>query len=237
MTRQPTLHVISAGAARGLVRALAPDFEAAHKVRIEGTFGAVGAMRERLEAGAPCDVLVLTAALIDAMAARGRLLAGSVAPLGAVRTGVAVPAGDPLPDVHDAAALAAALCAASVIHFPDPARATAGIHFMRVIERLGLAARLAPRLRTFANGAEAMAALATLPGSRALGCTQVTEILYTPGVALAAPLPPQFELATVYTAAVPEAAAHPGLGREFVRALTGVAGAAPRVAGGFEPLA
>jgi molybdate transport system substrate-binding protein len=127
MTRQPTLHVISAGAARGLVRALAPDFEAAHKVRIEGTFGAVGAMRERLEAGAPCDVLVLTAALIDAMAARGRLLAGSVAPLGAVRTGVAVPAGDPLPDVHDAAALAGGGLAPTVVPINRPARAPGGV--------------------------------------------------------------------------------------------------------------
>jgi hypothetical protein len=41
----------------------------------------------------------------------------------------------------------------------------------------------------------------------------VTEILYTPGVELVAPLPPRFELATVYTVAVSARAAHADHGR------------------------
>jgi molybdate transport system substrate-binding protein len=35
-----------------------------------------------------------------------------------------------------------------------------------------------------------------------IGCTQITEILNTEGVQAVGLLPPQFELATVYTAAV-----------------------------------
>jgi molybdate transport system substrate-binding protein len=217
------------------VAQLAPAFEAAHGARIEGAFGAVGAMRERMVAGAPCDVVVLTAALIDALARQNEVRADTIMPLGTVRTGIAVPAGDAHPDVHDDAPLAAALRAASVIHFPDPVRATAGIHFMRVLERLGLAGALAPRLRPFANGAEAMAALAPLRGQQAIGCTQVTEILATPGVALVAPLPPTLELATVYVAAVSAAAARPSLAVAFVQRLAGPEAAATRAAGGFEP--
>ena len=39
-------------------------------------------------------------------------------------------------------------------------------------------------------------------GEGALGCTQVTEILYTPGLTLAGPLPEPFGLATAYAAGV-----------------------------------
>jgi molybdate transport system substrate-binding protein len=54
------------------------------------------------------------------------------------------------------------------------------------------------------------------PGPWHHGCTQATEILSTPGVALVASLPPGCELATVYTAAVAARAASPGLARAMV---------------------
>ena len=61
------------------------------------------------------------------------------------------------------------------------------------------------RLRPYPNGATAMRALAGARRTSPIGCTQVTEILNTPGVALVGPLPKQFELATVYTAGVQRA--------------------------------
>lgn len=231
----PALHVVSAGAARALVTALAPAFEAAHGVRVTATFGAVGAMRERLAAGAPCDVLVLSAGVMEAMAGEDRVQRDSVAAVGVVHTAIAVPAGAPLPDVQDAAALARALERASAVHFPDPARATAGIHFLRVLDRLGVHAALSTRLRPFANGGEAMAALAQAAPT-AIGCTQATEIRYTPGVTLVAPLPGDLGLATLYAAAVPANCAQPMLARRFIDAMTGPKSAALRASGGFEPV-
>jgi molybdate transport system substrate-binding protein len=67
-----------------------------------------------------------------------------------------------------------------------------------------------------------------------IGCTQVTEILYTPGVRLAGLLPHEFELATVYTAAVCARAQEPLAAAEFVRMLAGDEATALRQAGGFE---
>ena len=71
-----------------------------------------------------------------------------------------------------------------------------------------------------------------LPG--AIGCTQVTEILYTPGVVLAAMLPREFELATTYSAAVCTKAAAPDLAARFVEWMCGERSAPLRTAGGFE---
>ena len=55
------LAILSGGAAQGLVAALARQFEAETGCGIAGTFGAVGAMRDKLLAGEPADLLILTA--------------------------------------------------------------------------------------------------------------------------------------------------------------------------------
>ena len=132
----PSLHLLSAGAAKGLVLALQDAFERASGLKLVGAFGAVGAMREQLEAGAPCDAIVLTRAMVDALAAAGRVDAPSVRDLGWVHTGVAVPAGAPPHAIGDANALRALLHGASAIYLPDPERATAGIHALKVLREL-----------------------------------------------------------------------------------------------------
>jgi molybdate transport system substrate-binding protein len=84
-----------------------------------------------------------------------------------------------------------------------------------VLDRLGLGAEVVQRLKTFPNGATAMRALAAATTARPIGCTQVTEILATPGVRLVAPLPAGYGLATVYTAGVCTKAALPEQARAF----------------------
>ena len=229
-----TLALLCAGAAKGLVAALESAFADETGEGIDGTFGAVGALREKLVAGEPCDVVVLTAPLIDTLEKDGRVVPGSAAPLGTVRTGIAVRAGEPLPDIHDAAALRATLAGASQLLFPDPQRATAGIHFVDVLRRLGIHDDVAGRCATFPNGATAMRALAEMREHGAVGCTQVTEINYTPGVALAGPLPPGFDLATVYTAAVCAGARDRVVAQRFVQMLSGAKARDVRARGGFE---
>jgi len=230
-----TLRILSGGAAHGLVRALQPEFEARHGCRIEGTFGAVGMMRDRLLAGEPCDLLILSAALIRDLGAQGHADAASARAIGVAKTGVAVRAGASNADVSSPEALKELLARASGIYFPDPAKATAGIHFMKVLQELGLADAAPDRLHTFPNGATAMGALAKAPDLGAVGCTQVTEIVDTAGVRLIGLLPPPYELATVYTAAVAAQAAAPELAAALAAALSGASAAAARQNAGFEP--
>jgi molybdate transport system substrate-binding protein len=231
------LAMLSGGAAQGLVAALAVQIKAETGCEIAGTFGAVGAMRDNLIAGAPADLLILTQALIAELARTGHVLPGSAVDLGVVRTGVAVRTGDSRPPIRDAAALRAALLAADAIYFPDPKLATAGIHFARVLDALGIAGEMAARLRPFPNGAAAMQALARAPDARAIGCTQVTEILNMPGVTLVGSLLKEFELATVYTAGVCTRAALPDQARQLAAVLGGDAARGVREQAGFEPIA
>ena len=125
-TRQ--VRLLSGGAAHGVVEALAPQFKDETGAEIVGSFGPVGGMRDRLLAGEPADLVILTKALIVELSAGKRVLPDTVAELGRVRTGVAVKQGGALPDISNAQALRAALLEAKEIFFPDPVRATAGIH-------------------------------------------------------------------------------------------------------------
>lgn len=229
-----SLRILSGGAAQGLVQQLRGNFYNETGRAIEGSFGAVGAMRDKLLAGEPCDVLILTQALIEELTIAGRVQPGSARALGVVRTGVAVKAGEAQPKVDSPEALKATLLAAQGIYFPDPVRATAGIHFMGVLKRLGLDQQLAPVLRPHPNGMAAMQAMAAAGGPGLIGCTQVTEILNTPGVQLAALLPKAFELATVYTVAVASKAEQPQAARMLIDMLLAPEVVPLRRAGGFE---
>src|SRR5689334_13802448 len=114
------LRVLSAGAAKGLLQEVEPSFCSTAAVKIQFTFGAVGAVKQKYLAGEPCDVIVLTEVLIDELARQGRVDAGYIRPLGKIRTGFAVRVGEPLPDISDTASLRRSLLAAREVHYGDP---------------------------------------------------------------------------------------------------------------------
>ena len=208
-----TLRLLAGGAVQPLVDKARDGFE------IDGTFSAVGAMRDKLLAGEPADVVILSRTLVEGLAKSGHVVASSKIDVARVATAVAVRSGDPLPAIGDKAELAAALEAADEIHFPDPAQATAGIHFATVIRELRIWERVEGRLKRAPNGNTAMRALAASTARRPIGCTQETEIRATPGLALVGPLPPGCDLTTVYTAAVTTTARVPAEAARFIAAL------------------
>jgi molybdate transport system substrate-binding protein len=200
------LNILSGGAANGLVKSLAEKFKAQTGLDIEGVFGAVGAMADKLRAGTPADIVILTKAKIAEVARESLVVGASIADIGMVETALAVRAHDPQVTAKDAAALREVFLAADAIFVPDTKVSTAGIHVAKVLQQLGIADEVAARLKIFPNGATAMRHLATSDASRPLGCTQSTEIINTPGVVLSGSLPPGCELSTIYTAAVAAAA-------------------------------
>ncbi len=207
------LRLLSAGAAQSVATALARQ----HGIALEAAeFGAAGAMRQRFLDGAPCDVIILTQAMIKDLEVTAK------GDLGRVPTAIAVRAGDPAPDVAD---LKSALQGKD-IYFPDPEKATAGAHVRKMLEKLQVKAAQ----KVFPNGATAMREMAKA-GGNVIGCTQATEILATPGLRLVAPLPGEFALSTTYSAGLcresPEA-------RRFFELLTGADSRALRIEKGFD---
>lgn len=228
-----SLNILSGGAAQGLVASLAPNFRALTGFDIAGEFGAVGAMADKLRNGTPADIVILTAAIVARLTEECWVVPASVADIGLVETAIAVRAGDSLVSVKDAASLRESCLAADAIFVPDTKASTAGIHLAKVLQQLGIADKVAARLRVFPNGATAMRHLAESDATRPIGCTQSTEIISTKGVTLSGSLPQGCDLSTMYTAAVTTRAANAQQAQRLIDLLT-VAGARERrVQAGF----
>src|SRR6185437_6474293 len=202
-----SLDILSGGAAHGLVGSLAAKFKALTGFDIGGEFGAVGAMADKLRKGAPTDIVVETAL--------------------AVRTG------DPQVNAPDATALRAAFLAADAIFVPDTKTSTTGIHVAKVLAQLGIADKVADRLKIYPNGATAMRHMAESKAARPIGCTQSTEIISTEGVVLSGSLPKGCDLATMYTAGITTQAAHAPQAQALIELLTGADQQSLRKAAGF----
>ena len=215
------LNILSGGAAQGLVGSLTAKFKAQTGFDIEGEFGAVGAMADKLRNGTPADMIILTAAIVAKLAEDNWVVPNSIAEIGLVETAIAVRAGDALVSAKDATGLRAALLAADAIFVPDTKASTAGIHVAKVLRELGIAGEVAAKLKMFPNGATAMRSLAASDAKRPIGCTQSTEIISIPGVILSGSLPPGCELSTMYTAAVTKRAAHTNQAQRLIDLLIG----------------
>jgi molybdate transport system substrate-binding protein len=229
-----TLNVFCAGAAQAVAMQIAEKFQRDSGNFVAANFGAVGAMKARVVAGEPADVIVLTGALIDELAAQGLVVAGSRIDLGKVGTGVAVRAGTPLPDVADLRVLRGNLLAATRIVCPDPAVATAGKVVMSALDRLGITDEVRARLQYFPNGFAAMNDLARSTGVLEMGITQITEIMANKGVTLVGPLPAEVQNIAVYAAGLATGSAHPERAKEFIRRLTGFNAQTVLSAAGFD---
>jgi molybdate transport system substrate-binding protein len=226
------LKVLSAGAAETLLRSLAPEFEAANSCSIQSEFGNAGVIAAKLEAGEAADLIILPHESLEEFARTATVLPDSIAALGTVGTALAVPRGEDIPPLSGSEDLRTALLKSLHIYAPEWRNATAGIHFRRVLETLGIWDFAEPRLKTFPNGAATMRALASESGP-CIGCAQATEVLGAPGVAFAGYLPEQFKLETVYSAAVCASASEEALARKFVALITGEQSRASRAAAGF----
>jgi molybdate transport system substrate-binding protein len=226
------LKVLSAGAAETLLRSVAPEFEAANSCSIQSKFGNAGVTAAKLDAGEAADLVILPQKSIEEFSRTATIIPNSIAAIGAVGTALAVPQGEVVPALDSLDGLRTALLNSRHIYAPEWRNATAGIHFRRVLETLGIWDSVEPRLKTFPNGAATMRALASASGP-CIGCAQATEILGAPGVAFAGYPPEQFKLETVDSAGVCTSASDESLARKFIAFITGEQSRATRTAAGF----
>jgi molybdate transport system substrate-binding protein len=192
------LRVLSAGAVEPGMRPALAAFERAsgHTTRL--AFAAAPALRSALAGAASADVVVLTDAIIDELAARGTAI-GTRAPIGRVGVGVAVRAGAESPDIASSESLKAALAAADSVIFN---RASTGLYVERMLQQLGLADVVNAKATREPDGASVMRRLLTGTVRREFGFGATTEIVLfrDQGVKLVGPLPAALQNYTTYVA-------------------------------------
>ena len=110
------------------------------------------------------DVLVVSRASIDSLTKDGKIAAGSDATLAKSVFAIAVKRGAPKPDISSADALKTALLAARAVGYTDPAAGGAsGVHFAKVLERLGIAADIKAKSKFPPPAGFVVATSASLP--------------------------------------------------------------------------
>lgn len=231
-----SVRLLSVGAAHGFMDLIGPRLAQTQAIRVEGEYDTAGATVAKLRAGVPADVVVVSEAALGEFVQAKVLIADGAAPLGAVVACLANRSADPVIDIGDVERLRRCLVAAPAIFVPDIATSTAGRHFAGVLRALDLAYLLddAERLRVCRNGAAAMGALASTTIDGAIGCTQSTEILATPGLKIIGSLPDDLALTTVYWAAKSSQSTSPAA-ETLLRFITGADCAQERSAAGFMP--
>ena len=195
-----TLKVISAGAVKRGVTRVAAAFEndSGHKVEIE--FTPVPEVRRRMAAGETADLVIASPAVLDQLAALGRIDAASRGFLGRSRVGVVIHADAPQPSLADTAAVKALLLGASHVVRNE---GSSGVYAEKLFGKLGLAAAGA-NIVVVKTGSDIMRYVADHP-SRAVGLAQISELMVMIdkgcAVRLAAPLPDEIQNMTHYDAA------------------------------------
>jgi molybdate transport system substrate-binding protein len=227
------LYVYSAAAVQAPVTELALEFERSTGHKVHFTFSTAGGTDNHITGGAKADLVINARQRLDTLV--GRKLVVAPSDLARVRVGVAVRAGGAKPDLSTPEALRASLLAASSIAAGEPGKgATTGIHFATVLEKLGIAKEIHPKLRYAPNGLEVMRMVAR--GDAELGVTQISEIMHIAPATLVGPLPDALQLTTTYAIAAGQHghAATAEAARAFTELLLSKEGQARFHAAGFD---
>lgn len=153
--------------------------------------------------------------MIDDWIKDGRILANTRTELARSGIGVAVQAGAAKPDISSVGALRRALLESRSIAY---LRVGSGIYVESLIDRLGIAEAIKPKVtRPESDIVSELVA----KGDVELGLVVITQILTTPGVVLAGPLPADVQSYVMFTGAVSATSRAPAAGRELLKFLTG----------------
>lgn len=215
-------------------RELLPEFERSSGHRVVAQYGPAGPISERIRKGEAADVAVVTVAQSEALIREGKAVAASGVALARVGVGVYVPKGAARPDISSVEAFKQALRAAKSIGKIDPATGGAsGIFMAALLDRLGLAAELRPKIRLFPPGSPIFTAVGN--GEIALAFGQISEILSRPNVDLVGPLPAEIQGYTHFAAVVVAGSKNGEAAADLIRFVAAPAAKAAMRAKGFEP--
>ncbi len=227
------VRVFTSGAPAAIQKGLSQAFTEKTGHRLVIVAGNLRAIRERMNGAEKPDLVVMPAPVIAALEKGGKLRPDTRVTLARVGIGVAVRQGSPLPDVSTVEAVRKMLLAAHSIVHPDPkGGGFTGAHIAKMIERMGIADAVRPKVKLMYAVGGGVAAVAK--GDAEIGLFNISEILPVPGAALAGALPSELQNYITFAGALHVNSAEPAAATAFLTMLSDAHDAWK--AGGFEPL-
>ena len=224
------IKVLSSPAMRGVITELRVQLEGATGQKLLVDFDVFAVLKRRIDAGETFDVAILSPALIDELIKLGKVAADTRADLGRHGTGLGMREGSSKPDISSVEAFRRTMLnAKSVAYFRE---GTASLHFLSVLDRLGIAKDMKARLKPYET---ADVAQAVLTGEAQFVVAGIGTILALPGVEVVGGLPLELQSFTAYTAGISATSTQPDAAKRLIRFLTSPAAARVIKANGFEP--
>ncbi len=224
------LKVLSGNGARAAVSELGAAFQRAtgHQVTIQ--FAVNPETKKKIEAGEAFDVAILNPPVLDDLVRQGRIARDTRTVIGRSGIGVAVREGVLRPDISTVAAFKRTLLDAGSVAYPG--EGASGKYFVSLVERLGIAAEMKPKMRPMPAEynvemvARGEADLVVVVASRISGVT---------GVQLVGRIPQELQTWIGFTAGVSSAAREPEAARAMLRFFSAPPAASVLRAAGIEP--
>ena len=227
------LKVLSAIGMQSVMEDLGPKFERATGHKLAIMFATGGATVKRAQGGEPADVVIAPQPGIGVLVKDGKAAANNVTAIASTGISVAVRKGTPKPDISSSEALKRSLLAAKSITYLNPADGGAsGIHFAKMLDRLGIANEMKSKT-VFAPKAGAVGALVA-NGEAEIGVIQYQLLFSVPGIEIVGSLPGDLQQTTVFSAAIMAGAKEVEAGRTLVNFLLAPEGAAVIKAKGMD---
>jgi molybdate transport system substrate-binding protein len=195
------IKVLAAFGVKEIVEDLGPRFERATGHKLAIAFGNLGAIVKGVKAGESADVIIVPEQGIESFVKDGKVNPANVTVVARGGLGVAVRKGVAKPDISSPDGLKNALLAAKSITYLDPAGGgVSGTHFVKVLDRLGIADDMKSKTVLHRNSAEAAALI--VGGKADIGVNLIQELMPKAGIDLVGPLPGNLQHSIVYSAAV-----------------------------------
>jgi molybdate transport system substrate-binding protein len=205
--------IFSGGGFRAVVNELVPVFERTTGHKVVAIFDSNDGLERRIKAGESFDILLIGTPTFDVLG--DRIARAPRVVVGRAGLGVAVRAGMPRPDISSADALRRALLGANSVSYVRDG--LSGVLFVGLLERLGIAEPMKPKLKPtgVANVVKAAAS-----GEADLVVHVIPGILAERGVELVGPVPAQIQSYIDLTAGLSAAAREPEAGKALITFLT-----------------
>lgn len=228
----PTLRVFTTRAIRTVLDRIGQEFERSRNIRLDITTDIAAPMVRRVRNGEPFDVLVAAPDQISGLVQDGWILSETRVDLARSGIGVAVRSGAAVPDVSTVEAFTRTLRNARSIAYLKEGQS--GVYLTRLFEDLSLAAEIAPKV---VRPERDIVSELVAQGSVEIGMVVVTQILTTPGVTLAGPLPNEIQHYVVFSAGVSSKSARRQAAASLLDFLTSAPARAVMQSQGMEALA
>ena len=222
--------VLSGNGARAAIAELGAQFERASGHKVEIQFAVNPEVKKRIDAGEAFDVAVLNPPVLDALIQEGKVRRETRSVIGRAGIGAAVREGAPRPDISTVEAFKRTLLSMKSVAYPG--EGASGKYFVSVVERLGIAHEMKPRMRPMPAEYN-VEVVAT--GEVDMVVVVASRIAGVKGVQFLGGIPAELQTWIGFTGGVGAKAREPEAARALLRFMTAPEAAAVLRRAGVEP--